>query len=200
MKPTFLPFVLVFVMLSACYTPYTKLKVEQKNYIDKHIEPFNLSKALDNKTALFYINSQNVKEIQNTMKGKDDRLFIIFFNWWCGSFEEKRERIVSLAQSNSNIIPLYITSDDFKYYSYYQEKYQNILNSDIYMIDVLKYGNGKRNPHKRQEPFVEEICPECVEKMGFPTLIVFDGDKNLLYNSTGLDSLEFIQLQDALKP
>ena len=64
--------------------------------------------------------------------------------------------------------------------------------------DVLKYGDGKRNPHKRQEPFVEEICPQCEEKMGFPTLIVFDSANNLLFNSTGLDSLEFIQLKEAL--
>jgi hypothetical protein len=34
--------------------------------------------------------------------------------------------------------------------------------------------------------------------MGFPTLIVFDSANNLLFNSTGLDSLEFIQLEEAL--
>lgn len=180
--------------------PYSKLKEEDQAATIKNIKPFELSKVTDNETALFYINSQNVKEVQSTLKDKDDRLFIIFFNWWCPSFGEKRERIVNLVESNPNVTPLYITSDDFVYYRYYQEGYQKKLNADIYMIDVMKHGNGKRNPHKRQEPFVKDICPECVELTGFPTLIVFDSDEKLLFNSTRLDSLEYILLQASLKP
>ena len=190
--------VLLCVLLCACYRPYSKLKTEQKCDIIKHIDSFELSKSMDNETDLFVINGQNIKEVQNALKEKDDRLLIILFNWWCPSFKDSRERIVSLVELNSNVTPLYITSDDFSQYYYYQEKYQKILNSDIFMIDVLKYGDGKRNPHKRQEPFVGEICPQCEEKTGFPTLIVFDNAKNLLFNSTGLDSLEFIQLEEVL--
>ena len=190
--------ILICVLLCACYRPYSKLKNEHKNDITKHIGSFELSKIMDNETDLFDINGQNIKEVQNALEDKDDRLFIILFNWWCPSFKDSRERIVSLVKLNANVTPLYITSDDFSQYYYYQEKYRKILNSDIFMIDVLKYGDGKRNPHKRQEPFVEEICPQCEEKTGFPTLIVFDSSNNLLFNSTGLDSLEFIQLEEAL--
>jgi hypothetical protein len=67
------------------------------------------------------------------------------------------------------------------------------------MIDVEKYGSIK-NPHKRQEPFVEEICPECLEKTRFPTLIVFNNKRELLFNPSTIDSLEFVQLEESLKP
>jgi hypothetical protein len=198
-KPLFT--IIVFaLMLGSCSVPYCKLKKEKKDAVMNNIKPFELTKVFDNERDLFYIEGQNLKEVQNTLKDKNDRLFVIFFNWWCPSFKEKRERIVKLVESYPNVKPMYITSDDFRDYSRYQKKYQHILNSDIYMIDVVKYGNGKKNPHKRQEPFVEEICPECLEKTGFPTLIVFDRDKNLLFNSTGLDSLEFVQLEESLKP
>ena len=200
MKGLYLSCILFTFLFSSCYTAYSKLKNKQKSAVIQYISPFELSKALNNETALFYINSQDVKEIQNTLKDKDDRLFIIFFNFWCPSFKENRERIVNLVESNANVTPLFITSDDFRLYDYYQEEHQKILNSDIFMIDVLKYGNGKRNPHKRQEPFVEKVCPDCVEKTGFPNLIVFDKNKNLMFNSTGSDSLDFIQLQSVLMP
>jgi hypothetical protein len=65
------------------------------------------------------------------------------------------------------------------------------------MIDIDPYGSTK-NPHKRQKAFVEEICPQCEEKMGFPTIIVFDNNRRLLFNPSTIDSLEFIQLEEAL--
>ncbi len=200
MKKLFFTLIVFTLILGSCYAPYCKLNSEEKDAVMSNIKPFELTKVFDNERDLFYIVGQNLKEVQNTLKDKNNRLVIIFFNWWCPSFSENRERIVKLVESYPNVKPIYITSDDFREYPRYREKYQNILNSDIYMIDVVKYGNGKRNPHKRQEPFVEEICPECLEKTGFPTLIVFDREKNLLFNSTGLDSLEFVQLEESLRP
>ena len=73
--------ILVCVLLCACYRPYSKLKTEHKSDIIKHIGSFELSKCMDNETDLFDINGQNIKEVQNTLKEKDDRLFIILFNW-----------------------------------------------------------------------------------------------------------------------
>jgi hypothetical protein len=200
MKKLFFTLIVFTLILGSCYAPYCKLNSEEKDAVMSNIKPFELTKVFDNERDLFYIVGQNLKEVQNTLKDKNNRLVIIFFNWWCPSFSENRERIVKLVESYPNVKPIYITSDDFREYPRYREKYQNILNSDIYMIDVVKYGNGKRNPHKRQEPFVEEICPECLEKTGFPTLIVFDNKRELLFNPSTIDSLEFVQLEESLRP
>lgn len=198
MKPTFLPFVLVFVMLSACFTPYRKMDINQQNEIKKHIGEFKLSNMNDSLLGLYSIKGENIDEAVEQLVG-NERLFIIFFSSSCPYYGERKEKIKNIVSEHPNTKSLYITSLDWAYYSRYNSDWNNYLESDIYIIDVEKYGSTK-NPHKRQEPFVEEICPECEEKTGFPTLIVFDSNKKLLFNPSTIDSLEFIQLQDALKP
>ena len=110
-----------------------------------------------------------------------------------------KEKIRDIVPKYPNAKCLYITAYDWAFYGRYNSYWNEYLNSDIYMIDVEKYGSIK-NPHKRQEPFVEEICPECLEKTGFPTLIVFNNKRELLFNPSTIDSLEFVQLEESLKP
>jgi thioredoxin-related protein len=188
--------ILICVLLCACYRPYSKMNAHQQEEIKQQIGEFKLSNLDDGINDLYSINGQNIDNVLEQLK-INERLAIVFFSSSCPYYGERKEKIKNILSENPNTKHLYITSYDWAYYGRYNSYWNNYLNSDIYMIDIDPYGSTK-NPHKRQKAFVEEICPQCEEKMGFPTIIVFDNNRRLLFNPSTIDSLEFIQLEEAL--
>lgn len=188
--------VLLCVLLCACYRPFSKMSAEKQVEIKTHIGEFNLSNLEDSINSLYSIRGQNIDDILKQLE-VNERLALIFFSSSCPYYGERKEKIKHLISESQNTKHLYITSFDWVYYTRYNDYWNNYLNSDIYMIDVNPYGSTK-NPHKRQQAFVDEICPQCEEKTGFPTIIVFNSKGDLLFNPSTIDSLEFIQLEEVL--
>jgi hypothetical protein len=87
--------------------------------------------------------------------------------------------------SNVKNLDIYLVSpDDWKYVTNYIRYYtKNNIIYNIYLLDVFKYGKI-RNPHKRMGEFMSEICKDCYSISGFPSVILFDENNNIIYKQS----------------
>ena len=164
---------------------YSKLsREEQMKY-----KLFPLDSANQNNNEILSINSQNFLSLinQDTINFK----LLVFFTYWCPSSRAFLPNFVK--QTNpDNLKVFYISPDDWVFKpSYLSYKTLLKLKSNIYLLDVNRYGR-KKNPHYRMKKFIAEICNNCDDIKGFPSFILFDKTNHILYKGTGavtIDSL-----------
>jgi len=129
---------------------------------------------------LISINSQSLGEL--IINSPDDFHLIILFTEWCKPCLESIPVIDSAIKRFDNIQPYYIYPDsekNLKFLVKYLEK-QSIIKKTYY-LDNSYTGNVK----KRFINFRNQICSDCEEYVGFPTVILLDKRMKMHLIKTG---------------
>ena len=184
-------FLLITILLfSSCnlVQPYYLIlnKAKQKKYA---LLP--LDSVTQSEKGIFSINSKEFLSVIK-MDTANFKLVIFFTNWCPGSEEFLPVFLHDLKNSNSKPKIFYISPDDWVYKNDYINYAKKIdLNSKVYLLDVYSYGE-KRNPHYRMGKFISEICTDCEEIGGFPSLILFNNENEVVFKNTGAVSFDTI--------
>ena len=185
-------FVLLF-LLSSCAIDFNHLRFYNNLNEEKQAYYKLTTFGSENKPEekIYSINSSEfLSGIQNdTVNYK----LIVFFTQWCPGSEAFLPGFVKdLKQHGNKPETYFISPDDWVYKYDYLDYAQKInLNNPVYLLDVCKYGE-KKNPHYRMHKFISEICSNCEEVSGFPSLILFDRRNEVVYKHTGAVSIDTI--------
>lgn len=189
-------FLLLVISSCSILNPYyLNLNKEKQNKICL-LSPDSVKFTLQIPNEIYSINSKQLKELFN--EDKTNFKLIIFFTFWCPN---SQEFLPIFMQNISTVNPLkiyLISPDDWirkpNYISYIK---QNNINRNVFLLDVYSYGN-KRNPHYRMQKFISEICPECIDIVGFPSLMLYNKENQLIFKYSGkvkADTIKYYILQ-----
>ncbi len=194
-KNTYIIFqITMLVVLTSCVSVDLNhlryyLKLPEKKQAEYQLMPYNSVDRTDK--GVYSINSTEfLSAIQNdTVNYK----LLIFFTWWCSSSEEfLPDFLKELRDNDGSLNTFFISPDDWVYkYDYLNYADKIGLNSPVYLLDVYAYGE-KRNPHYRMHKFISEICDNCDEIEGFPGLILFNRQNEIVFKKTGAVSFDTI--------
>lgn len=135
------------------------------------------------------LNQQIFKEL--IKNSNSDYHLVVFYAEWCKPCTEKMPIINSIASEFENLTSYYIYTDTEKNLKFLR-KYllsQSFI-TKTYVLDNTYKGNVKR----RFKSFRDQICSECENNIGFPTVILLDKNMKVLYNETG----DITKLRDIL--
>lgn len=126
------------------------------------------------------LNFQNFKELLSN-SSTEYHLVVLFVDW-CKPCTEKIPIIDSITSEFQNIICYYVYPDKEKYVKFLNKYlYNQSIITKAYILDNTYKGNVK----KRFITFREQICSDCKDNIGFPTIILMDKNMKVLYKATG---------------
>lgn len=126
------------------------------------------------------LNFQNFKELLSN-SSTEYHLVVLFVDW-CKPCTEKIPIIDSITSEFQNIICYYVYPDKEKYVKFLNKYLHNqSIITKAYILDNTYKGNVK----KRFITFREQICSDCKDNIGFPTIILMDKNMKVLYKATG---------------
>lgn len=186
--------IIIFILIlfiSGCYLvqPYYLRLNESKQ------EKFNLYPSDSTNQFSSDIYSIKSKEFLSTIKEDSANYkLLLFFTNWCPNSEEFLPAFIDdLQDSDCKLTTFFISPDDWVYkneYINYAKKLQ--INGHVYLLDVYSYGE-KRNPHYRMGKFISEICSDCKDISGFPSMILFNKENKVVFKKVGAVSFDTIQ-------
>ncbi|HAL65098.1 MAG TPA: hypothetical protein DCP10_05985 [Bacteroidales bacterium] len=109
---------------------------------------------------------------------------VVLFVEWCKPCTERIPIIDSITSEFQNITCYYVYPDkekDVKFLNKYLHN-QSII-TKAYILDNTWVGNVQR----RFITFRDQICSDCKNNEGFPTIILMDKNMKVLYRATGKD-------------
>lgn len=107
---------------------------------------------------------------------------VVFFAEWCKPCTESIPIIDSITSEFQNINCYYVYPDTEKNVKFLN-KY--LLNQSIITKAYILDNNYKGNVKKRFITFKEQICSDCSNNVGFPTIILMNKSMQILYSATG---------------
>ncbi|GAB6278269.1 MAG: hypothetical protein STSR0006_02650 [Lentimicrobium sp.] len=126
------------------------------------------------------LNFQNFKELLSN--SSTEYHLVVLFVEWCKPCTEKIPIIDSITSEFQNIICYYVYPDKEKYVKFLNKYLHNqSIITKAYILDNTYKGNVK----KRFITFREQICSDCKDNIGFPTIILMDKNMKVLYKATG---------------
>lgn len=166
------------------------LKLNEEKQAGLKLEPLNSANQFNNE--ILTINSENFLSIINR-----DTIYlklIIFFTYWCPGSEEFLPQFLNNYTKSGDLLRIFLISpDDWVYKEEYLRYYNELdFKGNMYLLDVYSYGE-KRNPHYRMDKFISEICTDCEEIAGFPSLILFDKENKIVFKETGAVTFDTIK-------
>ncbi len=107
---------------------------------------------------------------------------VVLFAEWCKPCTESIPIIDSISSEFQNIICYYVYPDTEKNVKFLNKYLHNqSIITKAYILDNTYKGNVKR----RFITFKEQICTDCKNNVGFPTIILMDKNMKILYRATG---------------
>jgi thiol-disulfide isomerase/thioredoxin len=126
------------------------------------------------------LNLQIFKELLSN-SSKEFHLVVLFAEW-CKPCTESIPIIDSITSEFQNIICYYVYPDTEKNVKFLKKYLHNqSIITKAYILDNTYKGNVKR----RFIAFKEQICSDCKNNVGFPTIILMDKNMKVFYRATG---------------
>lgn len=130
--------------------------------------------------SIINLNFQYFKELLSN-SNKEYHLVVLFAEW-CKPCTESIPVIDSITSEFQNLICYYVYPDTEKNIKFLK-KYlndQSIIRK-VYFLDDTYKGNVK----KRFIAFKNQICTDCENNVGFPTVILMNKNMKVLFKATG---------------
>jgi hypothetical protein len=171
--------VCILILFAGCgiNPTYRKLDLQQKTICT----PATITDSLRN-DSIYSLTYADFKTL--VFKSNKPYHLYISYTYWCHSVKFNFPSLLSL-DTISNLQTYFVTPDDW----YYLNQYKNYLywqnyHNPTFILNIHAYGN-KFNPHKRFSRFKREFCLDCKEVSGFPSLMLFDKNCNLIFKDNG---------------
>lgn len=171
--------ILYTLLLTSCsiISPYY-LDLSEKKRNLYQVNAFEKQAVNENDVKVYSINSDDIKSVVGHTNSKT---LVVFFTYWCANSVEKLPKLMDKLNTVQGVDCYLITPEDWVFEESYR-KYSSVHldSSNVFMLDVNKYGE-KRNPHYRMHKFIAELCDNCDEVSGFPSVIIFDEKGEIVY-------------------
>lgn len=107
---------------------------------------------------------------------------VVLFAEWCKPCTESIPIIDSITSEFQNLICYYVYPDTEKNVKFLNKYLHNqSIITKAYILDNTYKGNVKR----RFITFKEQICTDCKNNIGFPTIILMDKNMKVFFRATG---------------
>jgi len=107
---------------------------------------------------------------------------VVLFAEWCKPCTERIPIIDSITSEFQNLICYYVYPDTEKNVKFLNKYLHNqSIITKAYILDNTYKGNVKR----RFITFKEQICTDCKNNIGFPTIILMDKNMKVFFRATG---------------
>jgi len=141
---------------------------------------------LINDTILFRLMDQSGNQLQ----------MVIFYTDWCKSCSKEMPLIKRIG-SDAPITVYFIEPDPLKYAHLIRNYLNNIgINQPTFMLSEAYKGNVRKRFYK----FRDQICPNCNDVSGFPSIILMNKRREILYKKTGAINIDTLQKIINFKP
>lgn len=133
-----------------------------------------------NSVPIINLNLQIFKELLSN--SSTEYHLVVLFAEWCKPCTESIPIIDSITSEFQNLICYYVYPDTEKYVKFLKKYLHNqSIITKAYILDNSYKGNVKR----RFITFKEQICTDCKNNIGFPTIILMDKNMKVFYRATG---------------
>ncbi len=118
---------------------------------------------------------------------------IIFYTDWCKPCQSEMPYFKRIA-ANSTLAVYFIEPDPLRFSSLIRNylKKKGILQPTFILDDSYK-----KNVKRRFYKFRDQICPDCKEITGFPSVILMNKERKVIYEKTGI--IDTLQLNRIIK-
>ena len=114
---------------------------------------------------------------------------VVFYTDWCKSCRKEMPLVKKIA-SDTSLTVYFIEPDGLKN-AYLIRNYLN--NVGIYQPTFMLNAAYKGNVKKRFYKFRDQICPNCEDVSGFPSIILMNKKRKVLYKKTGAINIDSLQ-------
>ena len=148
-----------------------------------NLHAYQNAKRLDSDSiSIINLNFQILKELIK-YSNKEYHLIVLFVDW-CKPSRERIPMIDSVTSGFQNLFVYYVYPDREKNLKFLKRylRNQSIIRK-AYVLDNTYKGNVAR----RFIAFRNQICADCENYLGFPTVILMDKSMKVLFKATGGD-------------